>query len=79
MGVAVDTDRDLAVVTNYNDGTASLVSLAPMSAAYSPESLGLVGVIGNPVTVGTAPEGVAVMTRLGVAVVAKSTGATMYL
>jgi DNA-binding beta-propeller fold protein YncE len=72
VAVSVDTDRDLAVVTNSVDNTASLVSLAPVSPTFSPESLGPVGVIGAPVPVGTTPEGVAVIPRLGIAVVANN-------
>jgi DNA-binding beta-propeller fold protein YncE len=69
VGVAVDTDRDLAVVSNSLDGTASLVSLAPPSPIFSPQSLGNVGLIGLPISVGTTPEGVAVLPRLGFALV----------
>ena len=71
VGVAVDTDRDAAVVTNSGDGTVSLISLAPISSE-SPQSLGNVGAIGSPVLVGTAPEGVAVLPRKGLAVVANN-------
>ena len=71
VAVAVDTDRDLAVATNSVDGNVSLVSLAAPSAE-SPQSLGAVGIIGLPVTVGTKPEGVAVLPRQGVAVVANN-------
>jgi DNA-binding beta-propeller fold protein YncE len=72
VGVAVDTDRDLAVVTNSGDGTASLISLAPNNPE-SPESLGPVGPItGSPVLTGASPEGVAVIPRLGLAVVANN-------
>jgi YVTN family beta-propeller protein len=71
VGVAVDTDRDLAVATNSSDGTVSLISLAPISSE-SPESLGNVGIIGSPVLVGTTPEGVAVLPRMGLAVVANN-------
>jgi len=71
VGVAVDTDRDLAVATNANDGTLSLISLAPISAE-SPQSLGPIGLIGPPILVGTTPEGVAVIPRLGLAVVANN-------
>jgi DNA-binding beta-propeller fold protein YncE len=72
VGVAVDTDRDLAVVTNSIDDTASLVSLTPVDPNFSPQSLGPVGVIGSPIPTGTTPEGVAVDPRLGVAVVANN-------
>ncbi|HUA00625.1 MAG TPA: hypothetical protein VMB02_09860 [Candidatus Aquilonibacter sp.] len=72
VGVAVDTDRDLAVATNSGDGTVSLISLATLSAE-SPLSLGNAGVvIGGPVLVGTTPEGVAILPRLGLAVVANN-------
>jgi len=71
VGVAVDTDRDLAVVTNSGSGNISLVSLAAFAPEF-PESLGPVGVVGLPVTVGTMPEGVAVSPRLGLAVVANN-------
>ncbi|MBZ5696184.1 MAG: IPT/TIG domain-containing protein [Acidobacteriia bacterium] len=69
VGVAVDTDRDLAVVSNSLDGMASLVSLAPPSPTFSPQSLGNVGLVGLPISVGTTPEGVAVLPRLGFALV----------
>ena len=72
VGVAIDTDRDLAVVTNSIDNTASLVSLAPVSPAFSPESLGPVGIIGLPISIGSTPEGVAIDSRLGIAVVANN-------
>jgi DNA-binding beta-propeller fold protein YncE len=71
VGVAVDTDRDAAVVTNSGDGTVSLISLAPISSE-SPQSLGNVGIIGSPVLAGTTPEGVAVLPREGLAVVANN-------
>jgi DNA-binding beta-propeller fold protein YncE len=70
VGVAVDTDRDLAVVTNTGDGTVSLISLAPIGPE-SPNSLGPVGpIVGSPVLTGANPRGVAVIPRLGRAVVA---------
>ena len=72
VAVAVDTERDLAVVTNSVDDTTSLVSLTPVSPTFSPESLGPIGVIGDPISVGTTPEGVAVISRLGIALVANN-------
>lgn len=72
VGVAIDSDRDLAIVTNSGDGTASLVSLA----AQSPEAPGSLGPVGqlsySPVQVGTAPYGVAAASRIGVALVANN-------
>jgi DNA-binding beta-propeller fold protein YncE len=73
LGVAVDTDRDLAIVTNSADGTVSLVSLAPPSP-IAPESLGPVGTIGSPVPVQANPQGVASIPRRGQAVVANNGG-----
>ncbi len=72
VAVAVDTDRDMAIVTNSLDDTASVVSLTPVSPTLSPESLGPVGVVGMPVPVGSTPEGVAIIPRLGIAVVANN-------
>jgi DNA-binding beta-propeller fold protein YncE len=74
VAVAIDTDRDLAVVTNTNDNTVSLVSLSSDNGGVSPESLGDVGVLptGGTVSTGTTPEGVAVDPRLGIAVVANN-------
>jgi len=71
VGVAIDTDRDLAVVTNSGDNTASLVSLA--EGADAPLSEGAVGELPySPEQVGNAPAGVAVLPTSGMAVVANS-------
>ncbi|HUO35450.1 MAG TPA: hypothetical protein VMU43_10705 [Candidatus Acidoferrum sp.] len=59
VGVAVDGDRDIAVVSNYVDGTASLVDLIH-GITLAP----------SPITVGTNPQGVAVLPRTGLAIVA---------
>ena len=72
-GVAVDTDRDMAVVTNSGSGTVSLVALlqaTPVGISQTPA--GTVGTIGAPIPVGTNPLGVAVLPRLGFAVVANN-------
>lgn len=76
VGVAVDTDRDLAVVSNSADGTATLISLAPLGPD-SPLSQGPVGTIGLPVLVGTNPQGVATLPRLGLAAVANNGSSSM--
>ena len=68
-GVAIDTDRDLAVVTNSASGNISLVSIAPPSSA-SPQSLGPVGVIGSPLPAHLNPRAVAVDPRAGIAIAA---------
>ena len=72
VGVAVDTDRNLAVVTNSSDGTVSLVTLTP-ETPIGPTQLpaGAIQAIG-PITVGTTPTGVAEIPRLGLALVANT-------
>lgn len=71
VGVAVDNDRDLAVVTNSSDGSASLISLA--SGSNSPLSLGPIGQLSySPVRVGSSPAGVAVLPTAGLAIVANT-------
>jgi DNA-binding beta-propeller fold protein YncE len=69
-GVAVDLDRDVAVVTNSGSGNLSMVSIAPPS--ISPQSLGPVGLITPPaaLTAHLNPRAVAVDARLGLAVAA---------
>jgi YVTN family beta-propeller protein len=72
VGVAVDPSRDLAVVTNSFDGTASLISLAN-PGPEAPNSLGPVGPLSySPVQVGSSPYGVATASRLGLAIVANN-------
>ena len=66
FGVAVDTDRDLAVVTNSGEGTVSIVDLTGATTG-TPGTL-----TGANVPVGTTPEGVAVIPRLGLAIVANN-------
>jgi len=73
-GVAVDAECDLAAVTNSGDGTVSLVALAssaPPGEGLCP-SIGAVGTVGPPISVGTTPEGIAIEPRLGAAMVANS-------
>lgn len=77
VGVAVDTDRDLAIVTNSLDGTASLVALSPTTPVFGGGTAGAVGTIGSPIPVGgtvSIPMGVAVLPRLGLATVANNEG-----
>lgn len=65
----MDPDRDLAVVSNSGSNDISLVSLAAPSNA-SPQSLGPVGTVGNPLTAHLNPRAIAVDPRVGVAVAA---------
>lgn len=72
VGVAVDTDRDLAIVTNSGDGTVSLVTLTPQTPIGPTQTqAGAIQALG-PITVGTTPAGVAEIPRLGFALVANS-------
>jgi YVTN family beta-propeller protein len=61
VGVAVDANLDLAVVSNSADNTASLVSLTN-GVVLSP----------SPISVGADPQGVAVLPRSSLAIVAGS-------
>lgn len=71
VGVAVDTERHMAVVTNSGDNTVDLVALSPETpVSNNGGTAGAVGVVGSPTPVGTFPEGVGVIPRLGLAVVA---------
>jgi DNA-binding beta-propeller fold protein YncE len=71
VGVAVDTDRHMAVVTNAGDSTVDLVALSPATpVGNNGGTAGAVGVVGSPITVGATPEGVGVIPRLGLAVTA---------
>ncbi len=58
-GVAIDAERDLAVVTNTGDGTVSVINLDSLS-------------ISGTLTVGTTPTGIALASRVGRAVVANT-------
>jgi DNA-binding beta-propeller fold protein YncE len=72
IGVSVDTDRDLAIVTNSGDGTVSLVTLTPQTPIGPTQApAGSIQAIG-PITVGTNPAGVAEIPRLGLALVANN-------
>jgi len=64
FGVAVDNDRDLAIVTNTATGTVALIDL--MTGTLETPALS------SAVSVGTSPQGVAVIPRLGKAVVANN-------
>ncbi len=73
VGVAIDTDRDLAVVTNSGSDSVSLVALSPTTPVGIDQTpAGAVGAIGAPLPVGSNPQGVAVIPRLGFALVANN-------
>jgi YVTN family beta-propeller protein len=69
VGVAVDTDRDVAVVTNSADNDVSVVALTPTTLVPG-GPIWPIGPIESPISVGTDPLGVAVLPRTGSAVVA---------
>ncbi len=62
IGVAIDQNIDQAVVTNYADGTVSILNLITGAPILS----------GSTVSVGSNPEGVSIVARLGLAVVANN-------
>jgi len=78
-GVAVDADRDLAAVTNSGDNTVSLVALSPATpVGQNQNPAGTVGTspFGLPIGVGTNPQGIAILPRLGLALVANNASNT---
>ncbi|MGC2420226.1 MAG: hypothetical protein WA405_01090 [Candidatus Acidiferrales bacterium] len=71
-GVAIDAARDLAVVTNSAGNTVSLVALSTTTPVGPTQvQAGQVGTFAT-IPVGTVPVGVAVMPRLGLALVGNS-------
>jgi YVTN family beta-propeller protein len=64
FGVAVDTDNDVAVVTNSANNTVSLVDLTTGNV--------IIPVNAESLTTGTTPQGVAIISRMGQAVVANN-------
>jgi DNA-binding beta-propeller fold protein YncE len=64
FGVVVDNDRDLAIVTNTSTGKVALIDLTT-GTLETPA-------LSSAVSVGTSPQGVAAIPRLGKAIVANS-------
>ncbi len=79
VGVAVDAARDLAVVTNSGSNTVSLVALTT-TTPVGPNQVqaGQVGTFAT-IPVGTIPIGVAVLPRLGLALVGNSGSSNLSL
>jgi DNA-binding beta-propeller fold protein YncE len=72
-GVAIDTARDLALVTNSGCNTVSVIDLNPtVNSAPNPNF----GKVISTVSVGGTPTGVAVSSRLGIAVVSNNGAGT---
>lgn len=74
FGVAIDTDCDVAAVTNSGDDTVSIVALSANAAPPGKTcvSAGTVGTVGPAIPAGTKPEGIAIDPLLGMAVVANN-------
>jgi len=78
-GVAIDAARDLAVVTNSAGNTVSLVALATTTPVGPTQvQAGQVGTFAT-IPVGTEPVGVAVLPRLGLALVGNNQSANLSL
>jgi len=72
-GVAIDTTRDLAIITNSGCNTVSVIDINPMvNSAPNPTF----GKVLTTVGVGSSPTGVAVSGRLGIAVVSNNVAGT---
>lgn len=67
--VAIDPQREIAVVTNSTSNNVSIVDL-------DPTHIGTYGTVLSTITVGTTPAGVAVLSRTGQAVVANEGNGT---
>ena len=71
-GVAIDESRQIALITNFSCNTVSVIAINPNGFAKSGGGIAPYGtVIGN-VTVGKNPVGIAVIPRMGLAVVANN-------
>ena len=68
LGVAIDTDLDLALVANSSDGTVSVVDISPASPTF--------GTVTSLVTVGSTPVDVGIVSRTGFAAVSNSGAST---
>ncbi|HKM66634.1 MAG TPA: hypothetical protein VJX70_05665 [Candidatus Acidoferrum sp.] len=71
-GVAVDTTRQVALVTNYACNSVSVIAINPSGFTKSDGTMAPYGTILATVTVGNNPLGIGVIPRLGYAVVANS-------
>ncbi|HEX5424983.1 MAG TPA: IPT/TIG domain-containing protein [Candidatus Acidoferrales bacterium] len=72
FGVAIDTNCDVAAVTNNGDSTVSIVALTANSNGLGCVNSGTIGTVGPAFSVGTAPEGIAIDPILGMAVTANA-------
>jgi DNA-binding beta-propeller fold protein YncE len=71
-GVAIDESRQIALVTNYACNSVSVIAINPAGFVKSDGSLASYGTILGTVAVGKNPIGIAVIPRMGLAVVANS-------
>lgn len=72
FGVAIDTNCDVAAVTNSGDNTVSVIALTANSNGGTCVNAGAVGAVGTPIPVGTTPEGIAIDPVVGMAVTANN-------
>lgn len=72
FGVAIDTNCDVAAVTNNGDSTVSIVALTANSNGTGCVNSGTIGTVGPAFSVGSAPQGIAVDPILGMAVTANA-------
>ncbi|HUL33259.1 MAG TPA: hypothetical protein VL128_05210 [Candidatus Eisenbacteria bacterium] len=71
-GVAVDTSRHVALITNYACNSVSVIAVDPNGYTKTDGSTAPFGTLLGSVTVGNQPIGIGVIPRLGYAVVANS-------
>ncbi|HMD31682.1 MAG TPA: hypothetical protein VKG84_07215 [Candidatus Acidoferrales bacterium] len=69
LGVAIDSDRDLALAVNSTDGTVSVVDISPVSPTF--------GTVISTITVGHTPSAVGVVTRVGFAAISNTADSTV--
>lgn len=72
FGVAIDTNCDVAAVTNSGDNTVSIVALTANANGSNCVNSGAIGTVGQAFSVGTRPEGIAVDPILGMAITANA-------
>jgi DNA-binding beta-propeller fold protein YncE len=71
-GVAIDESRKIALVTNYACNSVSVIAINPAGFVKTDGSVAPYGTVLGTVTVGKNPIGIAVIPRMGFAVVANS-------
>ena len=75
-GVAIDSTRNVALVTNYACNNVSVIAINPTGYMRTDGSVAPFGTILGSVAVGNQPIGIGVIPRMGYAVVSNSGGTT---